>query len=92
MLEKRQLLDHREELVSTSIPKRQRLYMTSGGSTGVPVGFYLHRGISRPKEQAFLETLWKRGGYFDGARNGRLGDSLGLEKWNERGWHWDPLS
>jgi phenylacetate-CoA ligase len=28
----------------------------------------LQRGISRPKEQAFLEAMWKRGGYFDGAR------------------------
>jgi phenylacetate-CoA ligase len=34
----------------------------------VPVGFYLQKGVSRPKEQAFLEAQWKRGGYFDGAR------------------------
>jgi phenylacetate-CoA ligase len=34
----------------------------------VPVGFYLQKGISRPKETAFLEAAWKRGGYFDGAR------------------------
>jgi len=42
--------------------------MTPGGSTGVPVGFYLQRGVSRPKEQAFLEAMWRRAGYFDGAR------------------------
>jgi phenylacetate-CoA ligase len=34
----------------------------------VPVGFYLHKGVSRPKEQAFLEAQWHRGGYFPGAR------------------------
>src|SRR6185503_18923590 len=31
-------------------------------------GFFLHKGVSRPKEQAFLETMWQRGGYSDGAR------------------------
>jgi phenylacetate-CoA ligase len=68
LLEKRDLLEHLPELVSTSIPAKQRLYITTGGSTGVPVGFYLQKGISRPKEQAFWETIWRRGGYFDGAR------------------------
>src|SRR5205823_4301637 len=67
-LEKQDLIDHREELASTSVPASQRLYITTGGSTGVPVGFYLQKGISRPKEQAFLESMWKRGGYSDGAR------------------------
>jgi phenylacetate-CoA ligase len=67
-LEKSDLLSHRDELASTAIPAKNRLYITTGGSTGVPVGFYLQKGVSRPKEQAFLETIWKRGGYFDGAR------------------------
>jgi phenylacetate-CoA ligase len=68
LLTKQDLLDHREAMISTAIPKKQRLYITTGGSTGVPVGFYLQKGVSRPKEQAFLEAQWKRGGYFDGAR------------------------
>ncbi len=67
-LEKRDLLQHRDEMVSRALPESARLYITTGGSTGVPVGFYLQRGISRPKEQAFLESMWKRAGYFDGAR------------------------
>jgi len=68
LLEKRDLLESREQMLSTAFPESTRLYITTGGSTGVPVGFYLQRGISRPKEQAFLEAMWKRGGYFDGAR------------------------
>jgi phenylacetate-CoA ligase len=67
-LEKADLLEHRERMVSSAFPARSRLFITTGGSTGVPVGFYLQKGISRPKEQAFLETMWKRGGYQDGAR------------------------
>lgn len=68
LLEKRDLIDHRDEMVSSALPAKARLYLTSGGSTGVPVGFYLQKGVSRPKEQAFLEAQWKRAGYFDGAR------------------------
>lgn len=67
-LEKKDLLEHLPELVSSDVPDAQRLYITTGGSTGVPVGFYLQKGISRPKEQAFWETIWRRAGYFDGAR------------------------
>ena len=67
-LTKDDLVAHREEILATGSSRRDRLYVTTGGSTGVPVGFYLQRGVSRPKEQAFLEAQWKRAGYFDGAR------------------------
>jgi phenylacetate-CoA ligase len=70
-LTKPDLLHHREDLVNPDIPAKQRLYMTTGGSSGVPVGFYLHRGISRPKEQAYLEAQWSRRGY-------RLGDRVAV--------------
>ena len=65
---KRDLLEHLPDMVSARYPPSQRLYLTTGGSTGVPVGFYLERGVSRPKEQAFLEAMWRRAGYFDAAR------------------------
>lgn len=58
----------RSTLPTSSPPSSQRLYITTGGSTGAPVGFYIHKGVSRPKEQAFLEAQWRRAGYFDGAR------------------------
>ncbi len=68
MLTKSDLLEHLPQMVSTAQPASSRLYITTGGSTGVPVGFYLQKGISRPKEQAMLEGMWKRGGFFEGAR------------------------
>ena len=68
LLEKRDLQEHLNEMVSREILASRRLYITTGGSTGQPVGFYLQKGVSRPKEQAFLEAMWRRAGYFDGAR------------------------
>lgn len=68
LLTKQDLLLHREEMVNPEIEASQRLYITTGGSSGVPVGFYLHKGVSRPKEQAYLEAQWARRGHRVGDR------------------------
>ena len=38
-------------------------YVTTGGSTGIPMGFYLENGVSKAKEWAFIKTQWDRVGY-----------------------------
>jgi len=68
LLEKQTLIDEFDSIVSTDLEASKRLYITTGGSTGVPVGFYLQKGVSRPKEQAFLESMWRRAGYEEGDR------------------------
>ena len=68
LLTKQDLALHREELVNPELAGRKGLYVTTGGSSGQPVGFYLHRGISRAKEQAYLEAQWARRGYRPGDR------------------------
>ncbi len=67
-LTKQDMQQHFNDLTSTEIADSQKLYITTGGSTGVPVGFHLQKGVSRPKEQAFLEANWRRAGYVDKAR------------------------
>jgi phenylacetate-CoA ligase len=68
LLTKQDLLLHREQMVNPEFDAKHRLYITTGGSSGVPVGFYLHKGVSRPKEQAYLEAQWLRRGYRVGDR------------------------
>ena len=68
LLTKQDLLLQREQMVNPEFDAKQRLYITTGGSSGVPVGFYLHKGVSRPKEQAYLEAQWSRRGYRVGDR------------------------
>ena len=68
MVAKSDVIEHRDAMASSAISKSGRLYVTTGGSTGVPVGFYLEKGVSRPKEQVYLEAMWRRAGFFDGAR------------------------
>lgn len=71
LLTKDHLLLHRERMLNPDLGAGRRLYMTTGGSSGVPVGFYLHKSVSRPKEQAYLEAQWSRRGY-------RVGDSVAV--------------
>lgn len=68
LLSKQDLILNREQMVNPEFDAKQRLYITTGGSSGVPVGFYLHKGVSRPKEQAYLEAQWSRRGYRVGDR------------------------
>lgn len=68
LLTKQDMILNRERMVNPEIDARRRLYITTGGSSGVPVGFYLEKGVSRPKEQAYLEAQWSRRGYRVGDR------------------------
>jgi len=68
LLTKQDVLQNREQMVNPEFDAQHRLYITTGGSSGVPVGFYLHKGVSRPKEQAYLEAQWSRRGYRVGDR------------------------
>lgn len=65
---KRDLQENLAGMASRNQATSNRLYVTTGGSTGLPVGFYLHKGVSRPKEQAFLDGQWRRAGYEPGMR------------------------
>ncbi len=61
------LRDNIEDFSARNIPRWKRLYRTTGGSTGIPFGFYLlQENIER--EFAFLHSAWERAGW-------KLGDS-----------------
>jgi phenylacetate-CoA ligase len=64
-LEKHHLQEFREEMVNLEEVGKS-LYLTTGGSTGTPTGFYYEKGVTRSKEQAFIEDLWAQQGYKNG--------------------------
>ncbi|RXE55608.1 CoF synthetase [Methanoculleus taiwanensis] len=51
------------ELRATNYPENAFEYVTTGGSTGIPVGFYYEKGVSRAREWAFMKAQWDRVGY-----------------------------
>lgn len=63
ILTKELIKDNINDLKSTNLPKNKFEYVTTGGSTGDPMGFYYEKGVSRAQEWAFIKTLWDRVGY-----------------------------
>ena len=51
------------DLKAENYPDSAFEYVTTGGSTGIPVGFYYEKGVSRAREWAFMKTQWDRVGY-----------------------------
>lgn len=40
--------------LSTAVPARHRLHTATGGSTATPMAFYLHKGVTRIREYAYM--------------------------------------
>lgn len=51
--------------LSEALPARARLKTFTGGSTASPMKFCLHRGVSRPREYAFMDDFHGRVGLTD---------------------------
>lgn len=70
LLDKERLKTHLAEHLNGAWPPTARLRMFTGGSTAVPMTFYVHRGVSRAKEWAAFHAM--------GARFGTEGDGVVL--------------
>ena len=62
LLDKERLKTHLSDYLSTAYPPEARLPMFTGGSTSVPMTFYMHKGISRAKEWAAFHAMGMRFG------------------------------
>ena len=54
---KEDIRDHLEDFVSGSVPRRSLIYSTTGGSTGIPCGFYQTKSLLSI-ESAFFRYHW----------------------------------
>jgi phenylacetate-CoA ligase len=57
------------DLVAHNHPQSRLQYETTGGSTGIPLGFYFERGVTDQIEQAFIHSLWNRVGFKPGHKS-----------------------
>src|SRR4051812_11136161 len=55
LLDKETIRENLSDLVAENVPERQRFYFTTGGTTGLPLGFYNMRS-SGGRERAFAYT------------------------------------
>jgi phenylacetate-CoA ligase len=55
-----------ERYLSKEIPPSQRLKAVTGGTSRIPMEFYLHKHVTRAREYAFIEAFRRRGGFEGG--------------------------
>jgi len=84
--------DNIQDLVAQNYPKSKLQYCTTGGSTGIPLGFYHEKGITDAKEKAFITMLWSRVGFKMGDRclilRGNVVETAGKGKF----WKYDTIN
>lgn len=51
-----------KDLIATNYKEKERLYCTTGGSTGLPLEFCMNKNINI-REDAFIASQWSRVGY-----------------------------
>ena len=91
-LTKQIIQDNLEDLKARNYPSHKFRYTTTGGSTGIPVGFYLENGVSGAREWAFMLIQWNRVGFKMDDRcvvlRGNVVDSASKGKF----WEYDPIN
>ena len=86
LLDKRALRENFRDLLADNVPARERLYFTTGGTTGVPLGVYnLRRSVGR--QRAFVNAMWSRVGFRPTDARAMLRGSVVR---NQRRWAYDP--
>lgn len=83
------LRDNLEDFTAKDIPSWRLRYVTTGGSTGIPFGFY-KTATNGWMENAFMHSGWERAGWQLGDTSVVLrGVLVGSEK---RFWDYDPVN
>ena len=80
-----------DDLVAKNYSKSKQLSVMTGGSTGNPLLLYYEKGVSRPKELAFITALWYRMGYEFGDKVVVLEHFLGPSAGKKGLWAYDPI-
>ncbi|MCK4420028.1 phenylacetate--CoA ligase family protein, partial [Candidatus Aerophobetes bacterium] len=79
------------DLLARNYPRSKLEYVTTGGSTGIPLGFYHEKGVSEAKERAFIIMLWNRVGFKIGDRCVILRGDVVQLACKGKFWKYDPL-
>lgn len=82
---------HLNDLRARNYPNRKFQYVTTGGSTGTPLGFYYERGVSIPREWAFMVTQWKRIGFTLGDKRVILRGNVVRSADQDSLWEYNPI-
>ncbi len=91
-LTKEIIQENLEDLIARNYTRSKLQYVTTGGSTGIPLGFYHERDVSAAKEWAFMLTQWNRVGYKIGDRCVVLRGNVVRSANKGKFWEYDPTN
>ena len=91
-LTKEIIRDNLKDLVAQNYSKLKLQYGTTGGSTGIPMGFYSEKRVSDVKEHAFIVTLWNRVGYKIGNKCIVLRGNIIRSASKGKFWKYNPIN
>jgi phenylacetate-CoA ligase len=75
------------DLVARNFPESKLQRVTTGGSTGIPLGLAYERETTDQLEQAFIHALWQRVGFTQNDKSALFKGKL----IRSGGWHYDPM-
>jgi len=78
-------------LAAQNYPKSKLKYVTTGGSTGMPMGFYVNKDVFFEREWAFMFTQWNRVGYKFGSKSIVLRGDIIKSLKNDKFWEYNPI-
>ena len=80
-----------KELTAQNFPESKLEYKTTGGSTGIPMGFYQEKYLTEQKEQAFIVNHWERVSFVLGARTAVFEGKVIHSKKGEGYWKYNQI-
>lgn len=89
-LTKELLIEHEEELISDEYHKEQLIYITTSGTTGVPVGFYVEKD-SHMRDWAYMYYMFKDFGLKPKSKRLVLRGKLFKEQQRGKKYQWDAF-
>jgi len=90
-LTKNIIRENLQDLFAQNYPLSRLEYVTTGGSTGIPLGFYQERVVSSAKEWAFMITQWNRVGFKMGDKRVILRGNVIQSTNKGKFWEYNPI-
>jgi len=80
-----------KDLISKKYPVEKLKFVTTGGSTGTPMGFYADEKVYFEREWAFMVNQWNRVGYRFGSKSVVLRGNIIKKGKANIYWDYDPV-